>query len=292
MNGTSPQNHLATPLEKLKAILLAEKDREIAELQQEMAALKDQLEDKERLIRTLNPVLAEALEQKINQSKEEMASALAPVMGAAIKKQVHEAKEDVVDALYPVIGRMISKAVSEAMKKLAASINERVNQTLNFKLLITKIKAKFLGVSAGEMLLVQTGASHLEEVFLIDKRSGLLIAQASHPALQNETDSSQAIAGMLTAIKMFVEDAFPSAEKDELQEIAYSGRSIRINPGRYTYLAAVFSGVAGADFDRQLRTIHDKIHSKFHRQLRNYDGDISRLSGVHSLLEGFFSQFK
>ncbi|NIA11575.1 MAG: hypothetical protein GWP10_18105 [Nitrospiraceae bacterium] len=292
MSDTTPQNHPETPLEKLKAILLTEESARVAELRQEIKSLRGQLENKERLIQTLNPVLAEALEKKISQSRDEMADVLAPVMGAAIKKQVHEAKEDVVDALYPVIGRMISKAVAESMKKLAASINERVNETFDFKLLITKIKAKLFGLNAGEMILAEKGSSRLEEVFLIDKRSGLLIAQAGAFPKKGESDDSQVIAGMLTAIKMFVEDAFSSAKEGELQEIAYSDRTIRIDPGRNTYLAAVFSGVPGADFNAQLQRTHEKIHSKFYKQLRNYQGDISHLAGVHSILEEFFSKFK
>ncbi len=292
MSAVPEQDNHGDAFKRLKELLLSEDEKQIRRLHEQIAALKNQLEDKERLIRTIDPVLAELLQRKIEASRGEMAEALAPVMGAAIKKQVKEARDDVVDALYPVIGRMISKAVAESMKKLAASINEKVNQTFNLKLLLTRLKAKFLGVSTGEMLLTETGYFQLEEIFLIDRRSGLLISQVGAPPQPDETDDSQVIAGMLSAIKAFVEDAFSSGQEAELQEIEYSNRTIRIDSGRYTYLAAVFWGVPGRGFDEALRACHTKIHTKFHRQLRHYEGDISELRGATGILEEFFSQFK
>ena len=291
MSALPEQNNGAEAFERLKDLLLSEDEKQIRQLREQLDALKNQLQDKERLIRTLDPVLADLLQRKIQESKGEMAEALAPVMGAAIKRQVKEARDDVVDALYPVIGRMISKAVAEAMKKLAASINERMNQTFNFKLLLTRLKAKLLGVSSGEMLLTETGYFRLEEIFLIDKRSGLLIAQAGASGNPDGTDDSQVIAGMLSAIKSFVEDAFSGGQETELQEIEYSNRTIRIDSGRYTYLAVVFWGVPGRDFDETLRACHAKIHEKFHKQLRHYEGDISKLSGAAGILQDYFNRF-
>ncbi len=277
---------------RLKELLLSEEENRVRELEAEIAALKDQLKDKERLIRTIDPVLTDLLQRKIEQSKGEMAEALAPVMGAAIKKQVQEARDDVVDALYPVIGRMISKAVTESMKKLAASINERINKTFNFKLWLTGLKAKILGVSAGEVFLSETGLFRLEKIFLIDKRSGLLVAQAGALQPSDDADDSHVIAGMLTAIKTFVEDAFSNGQEAELQEIEYSDRTIRIDSGRYTYLAVVFWGVPGIGFNESLRALHTKIHSKYYKRLRKYNGDISELKGTASVLQDFFNQFK
>ena len=142
------------------------------------------------------------------------------------------------------------------------------------------------------MILTESGFFRLEELFLIDKRSGLLIAQAGSSQQSNETDDSRVIAGMLSAIKTFVEDAFSRGQEAELQEIEYSNRTIRIDSGRYTYLAVVFWGVPGTGFNEALRNCHAKIHTKFHKQLRHYNGDISKLRGTTSLLKDFFHRFE
>ena len=156
------------PLKQLKEILLKEDEKQINALQDELDRLKTQLNDKERLIDTLEPVMTDLLDRKIHNSKDEMAEALAPVMGEAIRRQVHEAKEDVVDALYPVIGRMITKAISEAMKKLVENVNQQLNTTLNVKLWIKRLKARLLGIDAGEMIVSENVQFELQELFLID----------------------------------------------------------------------------------------------------------------------------
>ncbi|RMG67542.1 MAG: hypothetical protein D6715_04535, partial [Calditrichaeota bacterium] len=144
------------PLSQLKQLLLDEDQRRIHELEAELARVRKQLADREQLLATLEPVIADLLERKIADSKEEMAEALAPVIGQAIKKQVEESRDDVVDALYPVVGRMISKAMTEAMKRLVQNINQTLNQTLNVRLWFKKVKARVLGLQPGEVLLAES----------------------------------------------------------------------------------------------------------------------------------------
>lgn len=284
MNNLKQPEMPVDPLAQLKSILLTEDQQRIAELEAALAELKAQLSHKAQLIATLEPVIGEVLEKKIGDSKDEMARSLAPVMGAAIKRQIKDAREDVIDALYPIVGRMVAKAVAEAMKKIIANINANLNRTFKFSRWFRQQKARLQGIDPAEKVLADAFPFQLQRVFLIARDSGLLISYAGASQSGPEHDEAHIIGGMLTAIKSFMETSFAGSREGDLNEIEHSEFTIRINSGRYTYLAAVFSGVAGNELDEELRNLHIRIHERFHRQLRSYDGDNSRLQGIEQPL--------
>ena len=274
-------------LSKLKEILLRDDEDAIRELKAEIRRLESAIHDRDQLMQLLGPVIADVLDRKIHDAKGDMAKALAPVMADAIKVQVREAKEDVVDALYPVIGRMITKAVSEAIKRLAENINQQINRRLKFQLWLKRRRARAMGVDVGEMLLAEEGGFFLEELFFIHRSSGLLIMYVGQNH-NTRTKDAGVLGGMLTVIKTFVEDAFSENGEGELREIEYSNRGIRIDPGRYTYLAAVYQGVPPPEFDEALQRLHHRIHSKYYKKLREYDGNNVPFTGIEKLSRKFF----
>ena len=275
------------PLKDLQLLLLQETEDRIAQLEKAQKILETQINDREGVINTLSPVIADLLSHTIRNSGDEIASALSPVMSSAIKKQIKDSRDDVVDALYPIIGRMISKAISEAMKSLVASVNENINRKLDISLWFKKIKARLTGVDLAEMLIADGTPCEIQDVFLISRQSGLLIAHINKDLVENSTTKNnvQIIAGMLTAIKSFIQDAFQADAASELREIEYSNKTIRIEPGRYTFLAIVYSGIAPLHFNEKLTQIHTKIHERFHKKLREYNGDNSSLYKIEYLLK-------
>ncbi len=287
---SNPTTPTPDPLQQLKTILLNEDQQRIQMLEEEIRRLREQLNQKDHLLDTLEPVITDLLDRKIKHSRDEVAAALAPVMSEAIKRQIKDAKEDVVDALYPILGRMVAKAVTEAMKTLVENINQTLNKTFDFGLWVKRIKARFLGIDAGTVILAESAPFDLQEMFLISKSAGLLISFTSKQAPGNGDDDAQVIGGMLTAIKSFVEDAFSEGKESELREIDYSNLTIRIDSGRHTYLAAVYSGVPPAEFDHQLQQLHLNIHDAYHKQLRDYDGDNSQLQGIQHTLTNFLKK--
>ena len=290
MNSAAQKTPATDPLERIRAILLGDDEEKIALLEREVARLREQLHDKDRLIETIDPILADLIDRKIHESREEMAEALAPIMGEAIKKQVEESKEEVVDALYPVIGSMISRAVAEAMRKIVENINENLNRAFDLKVLWHKIRAKIFGVSAAEVALAEGAAFKLEELFLIERTSGMLIAYASRDGDRPDADP-QVIGSMLAAIKQFAEDVFQDHQQGELREIEYGDRTVRIEAGKFTYLAAVYSGVPPADLDVELHRYHHKIHNRFYRHLKEYRGDHSVFLGAEKILANLIRRY-
>jgi len=282
-------NQIADPLKNLQQIILSDIENRIGQLEIAHKKLGQQLNNKDEIITTLSPVLTDLLQLKIRDSRDEIANALSPVMSKAIKKQIHDSKEEVIDALYPIIGRMISKAIAEALKGLVNSINENINNKYNLKIWLQRLKAKIFGVNVGELIIAEQAPFAIREVFLIAKDSGLLISHYSKNS--DETNDAHIIAAMLTAIKSFVQDAFAKDQTGELYEIEYSDQTIRIEPGLYAYLAVVYKGVAPFGLDEQLAHIQERIHTRYSRFLRDYQGENSRLTKIDTLFVEFSNKF-
>lgn len=205
-------------LEALRKIILQEDEIKLEQLESEIRILKNQISDKESLISSISPIIADLLERKIFDSKDEMAEALAPIMGEAIKRQVSEAKEDVVDALYPIIGKTIRKSVAEAMKNLVDTVNQKFEQALRNRFFKKRIQSKLTGVSKGELVIRDSIPFNIEEIFLIHRESGLLISHVSSSMPEGTVDK-ELISGMLTAIGDFVTNAFKTNKDEDLNEI-------------------------------------------------------------------------
>jgi len=282
--------HKEKSLETLRKIILEKDEKKLEVLDKELRILKAQMADKESLIASLDPVIADLLERKIINSRDEMAEALAPIIGEAIKRQVSEAKDDVVDALYPVIGKTIRKSVAEAMKKLVETVNQKIDQTLRGRLFAKRVQSKITGVSKGELVLKDALPFRIEEIFLIHKSSGLLLSYISAIKAEASVDQ-ELVSGMLTAIKDFVGEAFKTETEQELNEILYGDSKILLEMGRYSYLAVVISGVEPADFQDNLHKLSRRIHNRFFKLLRQFDGDMTKSGEIAKPMRKFLKTY-
>ncbi len=278
-------------LRRLKDILLSEDQKRLAELEDELTSLQQQIDDKESLIETLDPVITDLLDRKIINSKDEFADILAPVIGSSIKKQVSEAKDDIVDALYPVIGKTIRKSVAEAMKNLVNSVNERIEKSLQSINIFSILKSKITGVSQGELVLRKSLPFRVEEMFVIRKEKGLLIARASATG-DATTINEELVSGMFEAIKNFVATAFVRSPDQDLNEIEYGDYNIRLDVQNTFYTAAVIQGVMPGDFPDKLNALGHRIHNRFYKTIREFDGDPRPLEGCIAMLKTFMGSFQ
>ena len=110
------------------------------------------------------------------------------------------------EALFPIMGKMIKKYVQAEVAKLSDSINEKINATFSFKN-IFKSKSKERPTAA--MMLKEEYKAYIEQVLVVEKGSGILKANYA----KSQTMDEDMMAGMLTAIKSFAEDAFETANQ-------------------------------------------------------------------------------
>ncbi|GAA4066747.1 hypothetical protein GCM10022389_09530 [Flavobacterium cheonanense] len=224
---------------KLKELLLSE-ERDFAQnILQKLDSLEDTVNTHEKLSEKVNPII----DKKIDTFVEEIPTKLGPVIADALTKS----QDKVVEALFPIIGKMIKKYIQQEIKVLSDSINSQVQTTFSIKTWQRKVKAIFTGVSEKEIILSEMNQTSVEQIFVIEKGSGLIISSAS----KQESIDEDMIAGMLTAIKSFVEDAFKK-DQQSLESIQYELFEIHIQNFTSYYFAVVISGGFDASFKNKL----------------------------------------
>ncbi|NJR50464.1 MAG: hypothetical protein HC780_13760 [Leptolyngbyaceae cyanobacterium CSU_1_3] len=143
----------------------------------------------------LAPVISPAISKQILIDSNQVSTAIAPVIGDALKKQIEIEQDSVIDALYPVIGGTISKYLAETIR----AINQQIENSVSVDGIKRKIRAKMQGVSEAELILREAIPFTVQAIFLIQKSSGLIVADIQ--CTDSKRLESDMIAGMLTAIR-------------------------------------------------------------------------------------------
>lgn len=252
----------------------------IAPVVDEMIQRRTQ-QDKEAMSAAIAPILPDAVTQQINNAPGNLARALAPEIGPAIKEQINLERDAMVDALYPVIGSTISKYMAEAIR----SINEKVENALSFEGVSRKARAKMQGISEAELILKESIPFTVQAIFLIHKTSGLVISEVQ--ALDKQHLESDMVAGMLTAIRSFVNDCIAqSGNVSEIDHIEYGDSQIILEVAGYCYLAVVTQGYVPKLFLRQMRDALVTIVQKFGQAMELFDGDSSTIpEPIHQIIQ-------
>ncbi|MCA9956150.1 MAG: hypothetical protein KC434_15580, partial [Anaerolineales bacterium] len=187
-----------------------------AVLRTELTRLQEQLHtESQSLVPKLIQQMGFIIANTIRDKRDELAEALGPIMSDAIRVQIRDSRKEMVEALYPIILETVMKAVREFLREFQRNIDARLKSAFSFRGLVNRTSAQMRGVSASELTLRESFAFSLEELFLIQHESGLLLAH--HSATQEASDDSDLISGMLTAIRDFARDSF--GDGDDSQEL-------------------------------------------------------------------------
>ncbi|MEO1518820.1 MAG: cell envelope biogenesis protein OmpA [Bacteroidota bacterium] len=213
-------------LNKLKEILLREDRKALEEMQ-------NLVNDPVALSEKVSPII----EQRLLFFKQHFPKEYQQAVDKIVDHKLKESQEEILNVIYPVLGKMIRKYIAHQFQMLKDSIDQRIRSTLSTKGFWGRIKARLFGVSDTDILLSGMNSYVIEEVYVIQRDSGLLMGSAS---LQQTVDRD-VIAGMLTAIKSFVEDAF-KRERQDLEMIQYGNYNIFIQNFHSYYIAAALSG--------------------------------------------------
>lgn len=262
------------------------------ELQLEISLLRTKAQtNTEGVVANIKPVLGDLIGEKIRNSREEMAEAMGPVMGEAIRVQVRDSQDEMVEALHPVILTTVQRAVSEFMREFQRNIDARVKATFGPQGITRTLQARLRGVSPSELAMRDAFPFAVQQLFLIQHQSGLLVAYYS--TTEEDAADSDLISGMLTAIRDFTQDSFGRGQQGkELDEIQYGDERIIIQSGAYVYIAAVITGVEPEGFRAQLRQFITQLHLSSGEQLRDYIGDPDSLPTLPAQVEALQAQLQ
>ena len=213
-------------LQKLREILLQE-DRA------ELSALRDVLEDREKLSQRVGPIV----EEHIDFLKENFPAEFELAVEKIIEQKLEGSQERILNVIYPVLGKMIRKFITHQFQMLKDRIDARLRSTFSRQGMWGRIKSRLFGVKESDIILSDIDEMIVEEIFVIQKDSGLLMGKAA----MKSTIDQDVVAGMLTAIKSFVEDAFMQKTED-LEMIEYDNYKIFLQNYHSYYFAVVMSG--------------------------------------------------
>lgn len=230
-------------LQLLRDILLID-DRQVADaINRRIDLISETIDKKEKLSEKVDPIIEERLTRFVS----EIPVSLGPVITQTLKEEIENSKEQVVEALYPIMGKMIKRYIQHEIEMLSENINKKVNNTFSLISLKRKVRARFTGVRESDLMISEIDAPLVNELFVIQKGSGLLLGNYSNTSRVDK----DMISGMLTAIKSFVEDAFDGGEQD-LESIEYELYKIHIQNFHTYYIAAVISGTYSRNFENIL----------------------------------------
>jgi len=230
-------------LSTLKDLLFEEEKKKYVELNEKLKEVNVRIDD------SLNnrTVPDEEIDQIIGKMVQLMPEKLGPTITETLKIQIRESKDDVVQALFPIIGQMIKKYVAQELAVLSEKIDRQLENLFSLQNLVLWFKAIFSGKSYSELMIQKVSEGQIQEIFIIEEHSGILMASYS----RNNTMDKDMIAGMLTAIKSFVKDSFNSKDQ-ELETISYDAFSVYVQNFNKFYVAVAISGVITAEFKMKL----------------------------------------
>ncbi|WP_299258525.1 cell envelope biogenesis protein OmpA [uncultured Aquimarina sp.] len=251
-------------LKILKELLLTEEKEYADSIAKKVDELSKIVHQKQELSHKVDPIIDDKLEQFVR----EIPKTLGPTITEALKEEIKNSQDAVVEALFPIIGKMIKKYIAHEMKLLSENINRKTRQAFSFKNWFKRTKARAQGISGGDLVITDYAKPRLIQMFVIEKDSGLLIADYS-PLSENTVDKDM-VAGMLTAIKSFVEDAFQGGNQN-LETIEYELYTIHVQNFYSYYIAAVISGAYNMMFKEVLedQIINFAQHNISKRDLEN-----------------------
>ncbi len=204
----------------------------------------------------------------------------------AIKGRDVVLKNDLFDLIYPLVGKIVQKKVAEAFRSLVNYINDRLDSTLSVKIWSYRIKSWKSGIPLAEIILRASLPFVVEELLLIDRKTGILLASAS--GSRTAPVDRDLVSGMLSAINDFIVTSFSRAGGDScVNSIQYGSFTIFVEEGRYCYAAIVVDGSPDMQFHEDASALLDTVHARFRTQLRSFSGDVSEVSAAGEFLEEF-----
>ncbi len=244
---------MSDPVDRLKGLLF---DREVNELQE----LFERLGTKERLETSVAEVIDGALRKAEVERHDDLAQALAPVVVKTVKTEIRNSKDELVEALYPMTGRMVKAYIASAMKDLANDINRRLGSNP----FMLRLRSLSTGRSMAELAIADTQRLEIEELYLIRRATGALIARWPDTGADQSDTHDHVMSGILTAINEFSSEALKD-EGSALRQIDLGERQLYLRASPVYLLAAKCSGTAAQPIegilDEAFLATIDRLHA-------------------------------
>ena len=242
-------------LERARDLLLAAERKKTAQLQSQVDELAIVVAKLEAIIaetsgrtEAVSEVLVDAIERP-ETDRPRLAQALQPTLEQAVHSSAREDSTILATALYPVMGPALRKMIAELF-------------------------------TFGDQK--STSSFRVEQVLLIERTTGLLLASSTNTA----DESADLVSGMLDAIRLFVQDAFNATEHDGLRDLRVGDTSVLVEWGPQAVLASVTKGIPNDRYRHRAAQVLEEVHFNYSTALTSFDGNIAPFDATVPLLDG------
>ncbi len=276
----------ADSLQQLKELMMGDEQRAIALLRERLDTLDE--ESVERLARDLAAALRRRREEG-EASFDEFVAALQSGTESAIQRSVSEDKSRLSKALFPIMGPAIRNYVIDLFRGMVEDLNETIRDTTSAERLKWRAQAKLAGKSYSEYVLLKTRSFRIDEAYLMQRETGLLLMHAARNPEEEADEEADLVSGMFTAIRSFVRDSFadedaPDDDSSELDSFTFGEREVLIEAGPGMVLAAVAHGVPPGSTREELKAILEELHAHLGDRLDHFSGDTATLESGRPIL--------
>lgn len=263
--------------EELRHLLVAPEQEGIAEIQ-------ERLENLEKRTQDVSAVVAEAIQLRRDKGDTAaLAKALAPTIQDTLRESVRRNPRVLADALFPVMGPAIRKSIAEALRSMLESFNQALEHSLSIQGLKWRVESIRTGRPFAEIVLLHSLLYRVEQVFLIHRETGLVLAHVVGPSAA--TQDADMVAGLLSAIQQFARDSFTPEKNETLGNMTFEELQIRVVTGPGAVIAAAIRGHAPEGYTLAMNETLEDIQRFYGSALANFDGDATPFHSAEERLQ-------
>jgi OOP family OmpA-OmpF porin len=216
-------------------------------------------------------IVSQVLPEAIRGAKgKALREALEPVFEKAFSSSVRKNPRELADAIAPIMGPAIRRSIASAIRDFAESLNQIVEKSASFRAIAWRIESLVSGKPFTEILLARSLLYSVEQVFLIHRRSGLLLRHAA--AQGSVLKDADMISGMLTAIQDFLSDSFSEGGQD-LETVDVGRFKLWLTYSPKVLLVAAVGGTAPMELRQVFRKALDEIGETLQSRIDNFKQD-------------------
>jgi len=262
-------------LGNLRKLLLGSEYQDLLKLQQEFS-------DHSHTSEKISHVISEAIAIRSKQD-DSVSTALVPSVEDAIRVSAKRDPKRLANALFPVMGPAIRESVAETFAAMMQQMNQLMENSFSARSVKWRIDAFRTKRTFAEVMLSETFVYQVEQVFLIQRESSLLINHlTSANAIVKDPDM---VSSMLTVVTDFVKDSFVVDKQQNVKSIKFGQLNLLFEAGPHAVIVAAVRGLIPSNLQISLREQLEELHRLYASKLEVYDGNAEQFPDTYQYLE-------
>lgn len=244
---------------QLKELLIGEEKEEQKKFKSELQKIEETLYNYDRLKEIIDPIIEDRVEKLRKNFDREF--------GLQVQQKILDSEEDLIKALTPIMGKLVKKWIVHEFIGLRENVEEQIN-ALSLKEKAVNFLNKLRGKKVDPIKIINKGK--IIDVFIIQKDSGFLMGKYSN----EDTMNRNTLAGMMTALKSFGQEALKVGVREEIEKISYELYTVHFC-NDFDYYAAILldDGISSLKFINDVKTCVEQF-MKVHIIAQNYTDTI------------------